>query len=274
MIEIRDIVEPDEFEACIDLQRSVWGFSDPDVVTAPMLATCRQYGGIVKGAFESGHGMLGFVFSFPALLGNRVVQHSHMLAVLENRRDTGLGTGLKVAQLRAAREMGCEVITWTFDPLESRNAYLNLNKLGVRIRRYYVNLYGESSSSTLHSGLGTDRFLAEWYTEPVFEPTSGRIDLQEALNFPQAISAEVGEGGWPEPLRLKADLESDSLFVEVPADTQLLKEQNMNLALAWREATRSVLSKYLQNGYEVMGLAVAPADTVPSLRSFYRIERV
>jgi predicted GNAT superfamily acetyltransferase len=94
------------------------------------------------------------------------------------------------------------------------------------------------------------------------------------LNFPQAISAEVGEGGWPEPLRLKADLESDSLFVEVPADTQLLKEQNMNLALAWREATRSVLSKYLQNGYEVMGLAVAPADTVPSLRSFYRIERV
>ena len=178
--QIREIEGSSELEACALLQVETWGFDKLDVVSSSMLASCQRHGGVLLGAFEPAATLIGFVFSLPAPLGGRSIQHSHMLAVHSGYRDRGVGVSLKMAQQQRVLELGQDLITWTFDPLESKNGHLNLNKLNAVVNRYYVNLYGEKTSSELHSALGTDRFLAEWNLAAlpdVAEPTSNtRLD--------------------------------------------------------------------------------------------------
>ncbi len=154
-----------EFETCVELQQEVWKFTDVELVPMHLFVVAQEIGGQVIGAFD-GQQMVGFVVSFPGVhqhpLGPRAYLHSHLLAVRNRYRDTHIGRRLKLAQRQDAMERGFDLIEWTFDPLEIKNAYLNIAKLGAIVRRYSVDHYG-NSSSPLHRGLPTDRVIAEWW---------------------------------------------------------------------------------------------------------------
>jgi predicted GNAT superfamily acetyltransferase len=151
----------EEFRACVALQKEVWNFTDAELVPLRMFVVADKVGGQVMGAFD-GHVMVGFALSVPGTRSGHVYLHSHMLAVRKDHRNSGLGRRLKLLQREDALERGIELIEWTFDPLEIKNAYLNLERLGAVARRYNINQYG-ITSSPLQGGLPSDRLIAEWW---------------------------------------------------------------------------------------------------------------
>lgn len=255
---------------CVRVQRRVWGFSPADVVTPEMLLGCVRHGGIALAAFPPQRRLVGFVFSLPAPLGGDIIQHSHMLAVLPEFQDRGIGRRLKWAQFEEARQRNCSRITWTYDPLEARNAFLNLNKLGAQASRYYLNLYGDSTSSRLHQGIGTDRLLAEWPVASAQEsPMGGAVQWEEVLAWPRILEARVNPAGRLEPGTVRLDLEAPRLALEIPAAIQQLKRVDLSLAQAWRERTREAFLHYLGRGYHARGVMTATEPASQSRRVFY-----
>jgi predicted GNAT superfamily acetyltransferase len=159
------LVRPCETEgellACVDLQKEVWGFTDADLIPLRLFIVARKIGGQVLGAFD-GNELVGFALAIPGMRGGRAYLHSHMLAVRLAYRDSGVGRRIKLLQREDALACGYELIEWTFDPLEIKNAHINLNRLGAIARRYNINQYG-TTMSPLHGGLPTDRLVAEWW---------------------------------------------------------------------------------------------------------------
>jgi predicted GNAT superfamily acetyltransferase len=182
MILIRSCSGHDELEACVQLQIETWGYDDTDIIPRKAFLVGQKIGGQVIGAFDTdlpGAGpngtpesMVGFAMSLPGVKTGRSSAngnpqpylHSHMLAVRERYRDRGVGAQLKLEQRREALSRGIRLMEWTFDPLEIKNAHLNIYKLGAVVRSYLVNFYGVSSSR-LQGGLPTDRLVAEWYLD-------------------------------------------------------------------------------------------------------------
>jgi len=160
-IVIRKCHQLDEMRACVALQKEVWNFSDADLVPLRMFVVAEKVGGQVIGAF-AGNEMAGFTLSVPGARGGHSYLHSHMLAVRKQDQNAGVGRRIKLFQREDALARGFELIEWTFDPLEIKNAYLNIEKLGAVARRYTVNQYG-ITSSPLQGGLPTDRLVAEWW---------------------------------------------------------------------------------------------------------------
>ena len=151
----------DELRACVALQKEVWNFTDAELVPLRMFVVAEKVGGQVMGAFE-GRDMVGFALSVPGTRSGHIYLHSHMLAVRKDHRNSGLGRRLKLLQREDALARGIDLIEWTFDPLEIKNAYLNIEKLGAIARRYNINQYG-ITSSPLQGGLPSDRLIAEWW---------------------------------------------------------------------------------------------------------------
>jgi len=160
-ITIRKCAGMEELEACVALQKEVWNFDDVDLVPLRMFIVSQKIGGQTIGAFQ-GDELVGFAFSIPGSRAGHAYLHSHMLAVRNSFRNHGLGRRLKLAQREDAIQQGIELLEWTFDPVEIKNAHLNLSRLGAIARRYSVNHYGHSSSP-LQGGLPTDRLVAEWW---------------------------------------------------------------------------------------------------------------
>jgi predicted GNAT superfamily acetyltransferase len=160
-IVIRHCHSLDELRACVALQKEVWNFTDAELVPLRMFVVAQKVGGQVLGAFN-GSEMVGFALSVPGTRSGHVYLHSHMLAVRKEHRNSGLGRRLKLLQREDALGRGIELIEWTFDPLEIKNAYLNIEKLGAIARRYNINQYG-ITSSPLQGGLPSDRLIAEWW---------------------------------------------------------------------------------------------------------------
>ena len=160
-ISIRMCHAIEELNACVELQREVWDFSDLDLVPLRLFVVAEKIGGQVLGAFER-KDLVGFALSIPGSRSGHPYLHSHMLAVRESHRNAGLGRRIKLVQREDALARGFELIEWTFDPLEIKNSHLNLERLGAIARRYNINQYG-ISSSPLQGGLPTDRLVAEWW---------------------------------------------------------------------------------------------------------------
>jgi len=150
-----------DFESCVEVQLQVWGYSDGDLIPKRVFMVASRIGGQVIGAF-AGDAMIGFAMSLPGYRKGRSYLHSHMLAVLPTYRNAGLGRKLKLAQRDDALARGFDLMEWTFDPLEIKNAYLNIARLGAIVRRYMPDFYGPSTSP-LQGGLPTDRLVAEWW---------------------------------------------------------------------------------------------------------------
>ncbi len=158
---LRDCHTLEEYEACVELQTAVWGYDARDTVPSRVFIVARKVGGQIIGGFDGGR-LVGFAFAIPGYRNGHAYLHSHMLAVLPEYRNVGLGSRMKLAQREDALRRGIDLMEWTFDPLEIKNAHLNINKLGAIIRRYVPNQYGDSSSP-LQGGLPTDRLVAEWW---------------------------------------------------------------------------------------------------------------
>jgi predicted GNAT superfamily acetyltransferase len=150
-----------EMHACLTLQKEVWKFSDAELVPVRMFVVANKIGGHVIGAFE-GRELIGFALAIPGVRGGHAYLHSQMLAVRQQYRNGGMGRRIKLEQREEALARGFELMEWTFDPLEIKNAYLNIEKLGAIARRYNVNQYG-ITSSPLQGGLPSDRLVAEWW---------------------------------------------------------------------------------------------------------------
>ena len=175
-MEIRELRGQTELHAVEELQKEVWHCSDLEVLPAIHMTAAREVGAILLGAFDEGR-LIGFVYGFPGFEHDKRVIHSDMLAVLDEYRDRGIGRALKFAQRDHALAAGVDCITWTFDPFQSRNAYLNFTLLGVTADRYLRDFYGETSSP-LHAG-GTDRLWVTWHLRerPAFKESQQRIAI-------------------------------------------------------------------------------------------------
>jgi len=190
-IVVRNCQGLDEMRACVALQKEVWGFSDIELVPLRMFVVAERVGGQVIGAFE-GKTLVGFAFAIPAIRHAQPYLYSHMLAVRKAYRNSGLGRRLKLFQREEALGRGFNLMDWTFDPLEIKNAYLNIEKLGAIVRRYNVNQYG-ITSSPLQGGLPTDRLVAEWWlkskrVELLLETGSNpKFDAVKTISVPAQI---------------------------------------------------------------------------------------
>jgi predicted GNAT superfamily acetyltransferase len=198
-MQIRDLRSDADLAAVEQLQREVWGFSDLDVVSASIFRVMLEIGGVLLGAFD-GAELVAFNSGFVGHRHGHLEIHSDMLAVREAYRDRGLGYTLKMAQRERTLAMGIKRITWTFDPLRSRNAYFNFRKLGVLSNEYRVNFYGESTSSFLHS-IGTDRLWVTWLLDRA--PVTG-FGPCETVEIPRDIDALSNEEQWNWRLRTRA----------------------------------------------------------------------
>ncbi|MBS1841390.1 MAG: acetyltransferase [Acidobacteria bacterium] len=159
-IVVRKCERVEEFHACVELQREIWGENDLEVEPATLFVVASHTGGQVLGAFD-GAKLVGYTLAVPGVRNGVPYLHSHMTGVLAKYRDRGVGRLLKLFQREEALGRDIRLIEWTFDPLETRNAHFNLNRLGAICRRYLPNLYG-ITTSPLHRGLATDRLVAEW----------------------------------------------------------------------------------------------------------------
>ncbi len=256
--EIRPVATTAEYRACEGLQLRAWGFaSERDVVPLTQLLAAHKAGGLVLGAFAPGGRLVGFVYGFLGRDEDGWFHHSHMTAVDPAWQGCGLGARLKWAQRERVLAQGIERIAWTYDPLESRNACFNFDKLGVVARTYWPDLYGETTSR-LHRGMPTDRLRAEWFlaSARVCARAAGRRSalarrLREQPDaFPTALRAAAGARA-PRPERLEVDPGAATLLCEIPGEIQEVKRLDAEAALAWRLETRALLQGALARGYHV-----------------------
>jgi predicted GNAT superfamily acetyltransferase len=186
-ITIRKCDALDEMRACFALQKEVWNFTDAELVPVRIFVLAAKIGGHVLGAFD-GAELVGFALAIPGMRGGHSYLHSHMLAVRQQYRNSGLGRRMKLLQREDALARGIELMEWTFDPLEIKNAYLNIEKLGAIARRYNVNQYG-ITSSPLQGGLPSDRLVAEWWMKS--ERVTALLDGRGLTKFERRTCVEV-----------------------------------------------------------------------------------
>ncbi|MEX2261776.1 MAG: GNAT family N-acetyltransferase [Bryobacteraceae bacterium] len=191
-IEVRQLSEIPEFAEAVQLQKRIWGFADVELLPVRLFIVADKIGGHAFGAFEGGR-MVGFCLAIPGLKpGGKYYLHSHMLGVLPDYNNRGIGRLMKLRQREDAVARGIELVEWTFDPLEIKNAYFNVERLGAIIRRYVPNQYG-SSSSFLHGGLPTDRCVAEWWVSSprvegaIHGKPCKRPEIEARISVPAAI---------------------------------------------------------------------------------------
>jgi len=262
MMHIRELTTLEDCRQVAALERTVWGYTDSeDIVPPPVLIVSIKRGGILLGAFDAAGAMKGFVYSIPAVRDGRLTQWSHMLGVTEDARNSGIGLRLKLAQRERALAMGVDLIEWTFDPLQALNAYLNFSKLGVVVEHYEENIYGDSSSP-LHAGSPTDRFVAEWrLTAPHVERRiAGRgVGLVRDASVGSAPLANPARtrGGVLAPGDADLSLQSRRLLVEIPGHYGDLLAGDPALAREWRLSTRGIFQHYFAQGYRAVDFFLA-----------------
>ena len=255
---IRPFRDIDELRACVALQEETWGHGFSERVAPAILKVSQILGGIAAGAYDPHGRLTGFVFGMTGVKDGEVVHWSDMLAVRRGVRDTGLGTRLKAYQRQVLMERGIEKMFWTFDPLQSRNAYLNFSKLGIVVREYARDMYGQTDSP-LHRGIGTDRLIALWLlaaprAERRVSGVERGLELADVSHDPVALGADESSDELVRPGDPVLDLDAPRVRVAIPADISNLMARSTDLAVAWREATRAALTHYLDRGYEVQEL--------------------
>jgi predicted GNAT superfamily acetyltransferase len=258
---IKLLETPEEMSSVEALQRAVWEGSETDVVPAHVFITAVHNGGLVIGAFVEQQ-IIGFVFGFPGLEstpdGPRPKHCSHMMGIHPDYRDSGVGFALKRAQWQMVRHQGLDHITWTYDPLLSRNARLNIAKLGAVCNTYRRSEYGDMRDG-MNAGLPSDRFQVDWWinTRRVDRRLSKRARHPLKLdNFAKAdlqplYSVHHPTESWPRPPEHFSPLEGHIALAEIPADFIALKDADFSLARDWRFFSREVFETAFAEGYIV-----------------------
>jgi predicted GNAT superfamily acetyltransferase len=290
-MQIRPLGSFEDYRKVLALEQEIWGYtSADDAVPVPIMVVTQKIGGLLLGAYDERDGLVGFVYSLPGVRDGRPFQWSHMMGVVEGHRNRGVGWQLKIEQRRAALAAGFDLVEWTYDPLQAPNAHLNLVKLGALVREYHLDVYGPSSSP-LHEGTPTDRFIAEWWLrsdrvasrlEAGGRGNSGCVEPHDAGPGPvgghptaDAFAAAVAvneidpRGDWVAPGAANLSLDADGLVVAIPTGFTDLQRTDGGLARAWRAATREIFTSYLPRGYEVCDFRVDRARRL----GLYLLER-
>ena len=258
---IRLLETPDEMKLVEELQRQVWPGSETDVVPSHVLITVVHNGGLVLGAFEEDQ-LIGFVFGFPGLErtadGPRPKHCSHQMGIHPNYRDSGIGLELKRAQWQMVRHQGLDHITWTFDPLLSRNAHLNISKLGAVCSTYRESEYGELRDG-LNAGLPSDRFQVDWWINS--RRVEKRLSKRPRPTLKLAHVSRSGLRSFYAPQFSDAGLmlapehvppfEDRLLLVEIPTNFMQMKEKDFPLARDWRFFSRELFETAFAKNYIV-----------------------
>jgi predicted GNAT superfamily acetyltransferase len=223
----------EEFHSCVDLQREIWGEADLEVEPATMFVVAAHTGGQVLGAFD-GDRLVGYTLAVAGLRDGVPYLHSHMTGVHSDYRDRGVGRMLKLFQRNEALGRDIRLIQWTFDPLELRNAYFNLNRLGAICRIYQPNLYG-LTTSPLHRGLQTDRLLAEWH-----------------LNSAKVVAAIQD---------LAKDPSDAPATIELPAELERWQREDLSEVGKVQARIREEFTKWFAKGYAAVALRTVPGNS-------------
>ena len=276
---IKIIENIEEMHAVEELQRLIWNEKDTDIVPAHLINSATHNGGLLIGAYIDQE-LVGFVFGFPGLYptpdGPRLKHYSSMLGVRAHIMGQGLGFALKRAQWQMVRHQGIDRITWTYDPLLSRNAWLNITRLGAVCNTYLRNFYGKMDDN-LNRSLPSDRFDVDWWVSSnrvnrrLSRRMRNHLDLVHFLSSGAPIlnPAEMDPSGFPHPVsrsEFQLGKELSILLVEIPADFQTLKASDLKLALQWRLHSRSLFEELFNAGYLVTDFV--RTDDHPS-RSYY-----
>ncbi len=286
MHSIRPIVDPDDYPRLEALQRDIWGMSDLEILPGREMHALAHSGAQLHGAYD-GDRLIGFCFGvigtvaaledrIDPVAAARLKMYSVIMGVLPAYQGQGVGYDLKLAQRDFAHRIGIRLITWTYDPLESRNAWLNIGKLGCICEAYLCDFHGPLGG--INAGLSTDRFEASWWitTNRVKSRTNqdGRrrrpLDLGAILGGGAVLinEARLDDPDLPRPPEAFDDVEANLLLVEIPADFQRIKHRDMGLARAWRRHTRALFEHVFSAGYVVTDFAREGAKGQPA-RSFY-----
>ena len=252
-VTIRDLQTFEDLKQVEEVEREVWGLSDLDTTPLTLSIATREAGSIWVGAFD-GAKLVGFAFAFLGTEHGRLIVHSHMLAVREPYRNSRLGYKLKLAQRERALALRIDEgrvneMTWTFDPLQSRNAHLNFAKLGVVSESYKVDFYGPETSSVLHRN-GTDRLWVTWplASRRVQARLQGKDSRSEVLDALSTLTPLIQFNGDGKPARtdLAAALSRQRIAIEIPSDIGYVERKDPGLAKEWRQQTRWAFTEALQ----------------------------
>jgi len=259
----RDLTTLEEYAGVVELERTIWGPGYVEVVPVPILAITVMRGGVLVGAFDDRR-MIGFVYSIAGIKHGKPTQWSHMLGVLPEFRNDGVGHHLKLLQRERTLAMGLDLIEWTYDPMQALNAHLNFTKLGVVVEEYEVNVYG-TSNSPLHAGNPTDRFVAEWHIrDPHVEGRIARaaqagrdgggppIPLRSHESRDAVAANAIASAGSPACADVDLKLDARRIAVQIPMGFTEMLVDAPQLALEWRMATREIFTTYFARGYKAV----------------------
>lgn len=248
--------KPEEFKAMEEIQKDAWNAEDIAVTPAHVLRAAQMANNCVYIAY-CGDEPAGYVYGFFGLHNSKLFLHSHQVGVKRKYQNRGVGYLLKLRQRDFAMRLGIDLIRWTFDPLQSKNAYFNFTKLGVINREYIRNLYGEIRDE-LNKGLPTDRFYVEWYISSprvVDRVEKGvKPPLADDLELTVINKIKTLEQGLITIADYDTSLREKILAMEIPTNFTDIKKRAPNLALEWRIKTREIFEKYLSSGYLVADL--------------------
>jgi predicted GNAT superfamily acetyltransferase len=251
--EIRDLETRADLEQVLHLEKEVWGLDDADVTPLTLALALQAAGSLWLGAFDAGQ-LVGFALAFPSLDRGRAGFHSHMLAVRESHRGRSLGYDLKLAQRQRALMLGIKEMTWTFDPLRSRNAHLNFHRLGVICDDYRIDFYGPQTSSPLHRN-GTDRLWVTWHmadarVEERIKGKDARAEVLDALTHLEPLVRFNGDGR-PAEGDLAQALARQRIAIEISGDIDTIERDDAARAREWRLATRKAFAEAIKAGFVV-----------------------
>jgi predicted GNAT superfamily acetyltransferase len=268
---LRELASADDYARCEALQRATWGQGFVEIASAATMMISQKVGGLSAGAFDGGGELVGCLFGISGVRRDRTgrtrrAHWSHIMAVRDGARGLGIGRHLKVFQRDFLLGLDIPVAYWSYDPLVSRNAHLNLDRLGAEPIEYARDLYGPGDDNELHRGIGTDRFIVEWRLRDPRVEQALRDELTQPPSWRQAPIVNADGAG--RPLDGDFDLpDAGVVRVEIPADVQAVKRDQPSTAVLWRHATRRAFQGYMARGYRVRGLVREGG------RSFYALER-
>ena len=259
-IHIRPLRSNEDCQRAAEFQREIWGKDYEDIVPGTLLHIVDYVGGLAAGAFDESGDLVGFVFGMNGIRDGELVHWSHMLGVRESARNSGLGRMLKEYQRTTLANIGVRRIFWSFDPLMSKNAYFNLNRLGAEVVEYVPDMYGKTGSP-LHFGLATDRLIVCLPTTPRERAASVSMNgVGPVLTaFPRLNDITVSVG----------DRSPEMALIEIPDNILDVLARSATAAHTWRLAVRDHFQWALTHGYSVHGVHRDPETG----RSFYIVTR-
>jgi len=248
-IEIRRLASIAEYRECERLQMEVWGTL---AAGSEVLQVTQKHGGVVLGTLANGK-LLGFIYAFLGRYRGRLVHWSHMMAVAKGYRDQGLGFKMKLAHRELALQERIESICWTYDPLQSRNAVLNIARLGAGVEEYLEDCYGRFPS-VIEKGLPSDRFVARWQiaSAHVARCLGAPATRPADISLPKINKTSRNRDGFMVNRRLDLSFTSPRMLVEIPANTDEMRVRALKLARRWRLETRRMFQKSFESGCRIV----------------------